>query len=127
MEDQSPRRTSWALAWKATLGAIIGIAVSSFAFALPHVEDIFSPVAASYLITGAAFGIVYVLTGSLTAAMVSHALQSCFSMAQVLLFGSAGASASNYILVFGCPIFVFFIARLLAQVLPQSSRATHSL
>lgn len=103
--------------------------MSSFAFALPHVEDIFSPVAASYLITGAAFGIVYVLTGSLTAAMVSHALQSCFSMAQVLLFGSAGASAPiiHYILVFGCPVFVFFIARLLAQVLPQSSRATHSL
>ena len=72
-----PFHDSLARKGRATLGAIIGIAVSSFAFALP----------------------------------------------------SAGASASiiHYILVFGCPVFVFFIARLLAQVLPQSSRATHSL
>ena len=39
------------------------------------------------MITGSVVGVVYVLTGSITAAMVSHALQSWVTYAPILYFG----------------------------------------
>lgn len=107
---------------RATLGAVLGIAVSSVLFAMPHLGDGASaPVMASYLLTGVAFGLVYVLTGSLTAAMVSHSLQSAFAFGQVLLFGAGDATVSPvlYVLVFGCPLWVYLVARGLRAVLPE--------
>ena len=103
------------------LAPIVAVAVSAVAFALPHVGDsLVSPQAIGYLATGIAFGVVYVLTGSMTAAMVSHSLQSCVAMAQILLFGRGSADVSPvlYAIVFASPLIVFGVARLLAAMLP---------
>lgn len=60
--------------------------------------------------------------------MVSHSLQSCYAIAQVLIFGREDAAVSPilWILVLGCPIWVYFIARGLHAVFPRD-RAAHTL
>lgn len=104
------------------LAAVVSILVASVAFALPHLGDsLTGREAAAYMVTGIAFGLVYVLTGSMTAAMVSHSLQSCFAFGQILVLGHGDAYVSPilYILVFGCPVIVFFVARGLRAVFPK--------
>ena len=104
------------------LAAVISILVSAAAFALPHLGgSLTGRQAAAYLITGVAFGLVYVLTGSMTAAMVSHSLQSCFAFAQILILGAGDAHVSPvlYVLVFTCPVIVFLLARGLRAVFPR--------
>lgn len=111
---------------RAGLGAAAGILVASGAFALPHLGgSLTGAVAASYLVTGVAFGLVYVLTGSMTAAMVSHSLQSCFAFGQILLFGRGDDPVSPiiYVLVFGCPLWTYLCARGLYAIFPKG-RAT---
>lgn len=82
--------------------------------------------ALSYVITGIALGVVYVLTGSMTAAMVSHAMQSWFSFGQILLFGHDGAAVSPvlWIIVAGCPLWVYLCASGLRAVLPRDRAGT---
>lgn len=104
------------------LAAVVSILVAAVAFALPHLGgSLTGREAAAYMITGIAFGLVYVLTGSMTAAMVSHSLQSCFAFGQILVLGHGDAHVSPilYILVFGCPVIVFFVARGLRAVFPR--------
>ncbi|MDO5628681.1 MAG: type II CAAX endopeptidase family protein [Mobilicoccus sp.] len=110
----------------ATLGAVVGILVSSVAFALPHLGgDLTGWQALAYMVTGVGFGLVYVLTGSMTAAMVAHSLQSCLVMFQILAFGSGDHQVHPilWVLVVGTPIWVFLIARALAST-GSSCRAT---
>lgn len=109
---------------RAGLGAVAGILFSSLAFALPHLGgSLTGAMAASYLLTGIAFGLVYVVTGSMTAAMVSHSLQSCFAFAQVLLFGRGDDYVSPilWIIVFGCPLWTYLCAKALHAVFPKGS------
>lgn len=111
------------------MAGIISILVSSLAFAMPHLgASLSAGEAASFVLTGIAFGLVYLITGSMTAAMVAHSLQSCFAFAQVLLFGAGDHEVSPllYIMVFTCPIIVFLIARGLHAVLPRQARTIRS-
>ncbi len=103
------------------LAAIVSILVAAAAFALPHLDQLTGGQAISYLLTGITFGVAYLLTGSMTAAMVSHSLQSAFSFGQVLLFGRGDASVSPiiWILIFGTPLWTFLVARLLHAIFPK--------
>ncbi|GAB3701112.1 CPBP family glutamic-type intramembrane protease [Mariniluteicoccus flavus] len=98
-------------------------------FALPHLGDsLTGPEAIAYVITGIAFGLVYVLTGFMTAAMMSHVLQSWYAFGQILVFGRGDASVSPiiWILILGCPLWVYLCARGLHAVFPKG-RASDSL
>lgn len=102
--------------------ALFAIALSALAFALPHLGDsLTGRQAIAYMITGCVFGVVYVLTGSITAAMVSHALQSWVTYAQILYFGHGDSTVHPllWILVLGCPVWVYLVARLLRAVFPD--------
>lgn len=102
--------------------ALFEIALSALAFALPHLGDsLTGRQAIAYMITGCVFGVVYVLTGSITAAMVSHALQSWVTYAQILDFGHGDSTVHPllWILVLGCPVWVYLVARLLRAVFPD--------
>lgn len=110
---------------RAGLGAVLGILVSAVMFAFPHLGGSLTGVEAiSYLITGAAFGIVYVLTGSMTAAMIAHAPQSWAAFGQVLVFGRGDAAVSPliWVLALGCPLWVYLCARGLRALLPHDRR-----
>lgn len=116
VHDDLARRFSRALA------VLVSLLVSAVAFALPQLGDsLFSRTSLAYLITGLAFGLVYLVSGSLTTAMVSHSLQSCFAFAQNLIIGNGDHAVSPlaYMLVFGCPIWVFGCARVLYAILPK--------
>ncbi|NNG20317.1 hypothetical protein HJ590_12190 [Naumannella sp. ID2617S] len=98
-------------------------------FMLPHVGgSLFSPVALSYLITGIAFGLVHLITGSMTATMVARSLQSCFAFAQILLFGHGGQAVPGlaYVVVLGCPIWTYLVARGLHALFPKGDRTPAS-
>lgn len=102
--------------------ALFAIALSALAFALPHLGDsLTGRQAIAYMITGCVVGVVYVLTGSITAAMVSHALQSWVTYAQILYFGHGDSTVHPllWILVLGCPVWVYLVARLLRAVFPD--------
>ncbi|MFD8880644.1 hypothetical protein [Corynebacterium xerosis] len=73
------------------------------------------------MITGSVVGVAYVLTGSITAAMVSHALQSWVTYAPILYFGHGDSTVHPllWILVLGCPVWVDLVARLLQAVFPD--------
>ena len=103
------------------LAVVLALVVSAVAFAMPHLGDsLVGRLALAYLATGLAFGLVYLWTGSLTAAMVSHALQSCYAFGSVLLFGRGESEVSilAYVLVLGCPVWVYLCARALQRVWP---------
>lgn len=104
------------------LAAGIAIAVATVAFALPHLGDGVTPgIVLAYLLTGVGLGLVYVLTGSMTAVMVAHALQSWFAFSQVLIFGRGDNAVSPilWIIVLGCPLWVYLISIGLARVFPD--------
>ncbi|MDO5504744.1 MAG: type II CAAX endopeptidase family protein [Pseudoxanthomonas suwonensis] len=106
------------------VAVMLALLASSWLFALPHVADgLWTPVGLAYLISGLAFGVVYVASGSLTAAMVSHALQSVFAFGQLLVYGKGDHPVSPllYVLVFGAPLWVFLCARALHALLPKAS------
>ncbi len=105
------------------VAVVIAVVVSAVLFALPHLGDsLVGRMAVAYVVSGVAFSLVYVWTGSLTAAMVSHSLQSCFSFASVLLYGRGDTVVSPviYVLVFGCPVWTYLCARLLWRILPKA-------
>ncbi|MDO5691662.1 MAG: CPBP family intramembrane metalloprotease [Pseudomonadota bacterium] len=107
-----------ALGW----ATAIALLASAAAFALPHLGDaLLGRMGLAYLVTGLALGLVYVWTGSLTAVMVSHALQSCYAFGSILLFGRGDTAVSPliYLIVFGCPLWVYLCARGLRAVLPK--------
>ncbi|MDO5649097.1 MAG: type II CAAX endopeptidase family protein [Gallicola sp.] len=94
--------------------AIFAIVVVALAFILPHVSDFsINIMTISYFITSAGFSIVYLLTRSMVAAMVSHSLQSCFAFSQILILGHGDYPLSPVIygISFLCPIIVYFIGR----------------
>ena len=106
----------------ALVASTIAIALSALAFALPHLGDsLTGRQAIAYMITGCVFGVVYVLTGSITAAMVSHALPSWVTYARILYFGHGDSTVHPllWILVLGCPVWVYLVARLLRAVFPD--------
>lgn len=107
-----------------TVAAVVSILVSAVLFALPHLgEDATLALVASYIVSGVAFGLVYVLTGSMTAAMVSHSLQSMAAFGQILWFGRGEHEVSPiiWILVLGCPLWTFLCAKALHAVFPKGS------
>lgn len=107
---------------RTTAAPVVAILASAVAFSLPHLGDSLTGVEAmSYLVTGSAFGVVYVLTGSLTAAMVSHSLQSCYAFSQILIFGHGAHDVSPllYVIAFGCPLWTYLCARALRALLPD--------
>lgn len=100
----------------------ISLALSSLFFALPHLGGaLLDRMSLAYILTGLAFGFVYIRTGSLTAAMVSHSLQSCFAFSNVLLYGRGETAVSPflYLLVFGCPVWTYLSAKALWLLLPK--------
>lgn len=104
--------------------ALAALLISAALFAMPHLGDsLFNKMALAYLVTGLAFGFVYLRTGSLTAAMVSHSLQSCYAFANVLIYGKGSTAVSPliYLLVFFCPLWTYCCARLLYALLPKRS------
>ncbi|MDO5512346.1 CPBP family intramembrane glutamic endopeptidase [Corynebacterium sp.] len=117
-----PIHDAFARRGRAWLGATLGIAASTFMFAMPHLaEDTVNVMTIAYFITGIGFGLVYVLTGSMTAAMVSHSLQSMFAFGQVLIFGRGDADVHPilWIMVFGCPVWVYLGSQLVRKLLPN--------
>ena len=117
-----PLHDSLARRGRAGLGAVIGITVSTLFFAIPHLaEDTINVMSIAYLLTGAGLGLVYVLTGSLTAAMLGHSLQSMVVFGQVLIFGRGDTDVHPllWILVFGCPIWVYLGSQLVRVMLPR--------
>lgn len=95
--------------------------MSTLFFAIPHLaEDTINVMSIAYLLTGAGLGLVYVLTVSLTAAMLGHSLQSMVVFGQVLIFGRGDTDVHPllWILVFGCPIWVYLGSQLVRVMLP---------
>lgn len=122
-----PIHDSMARRGSATVAAVVAILISSAAFALPHLGgELLSRQGLAFMITGITFGLVYVLTGSMTAAMVAHSLQSCFSFGQTLYFGRGDADVHPilWILVLGCPLWVYLVARALRAVFPAPATPT---
>ena len=104
------------------LAPAISLALASPFFALPHFGGaLLDRLSLAYILTGLAFGFVYIRTGSLTAAMVSHSLQSCFAFSNVLLYGRGETAVSPflYLLVFGCPVWTYLSAKALWLLLPK--------
>lgn len=76
---------------KAWVPVVFSVLTVALIFTLPHVSTLqINAVMLSYLISSAGFSMVYILTGSLTAAMVSHSLQSCYAISSILIFGRQG-------------------------------------
>lgn len=99
------------------VAAAVSILVSAILFAMPHLGgSLVGAQSLSYLATGIAFGLVYVLTGSMTAVMVSHSLQSAVAFGQILVLGHGGHSVHPvlYVIAFGCPLWVYLCARALS-------------
>ena len=73
---------------------------------------------AAYFVTSVGFSVVYLITRSLTAAMVSHSLQSLYAFGGIILFGKGDVVLSPiiYIILFGCPIIVYGVAQLLRRI-----------
>lgn len=109
--------------------AVISVLAATLAFALPHIGDATTlGEILGYLVTRIVFGLVYIITGSMTAVMVSHSLQSALVMTQVLLFGHGGQSGNPvlWVLAVGCPLFVYLIARGLHAMFPDAGGAGRS-
>lgn len=94
------------------LPAVIAIIVTAIAFILPHVPDLtINWTTVAYFITSAGFSLVYLLTGSMIAAMVSHSLQSMYAFGGLILLGRGDYQLSPiiYLIVFLCPLWVYLI------------------
>lgn len=105
------------------LAPALSLAAASLFFALPHVADsLLGRMSLAYIVTGLAFGFIYIRTGSLTAAMLSHALQSCYAFGNILIYGRGDSAVSPlvYLLVFGCPLWTYLSARTLWLLLPKT-------
>lgn len=109
------------------LPAIVATTVTAISFILPHVSELqVNWTTVAYFISSAGFGLVYLLTGSMLAAMVSHSLQSLYAFGNILLFGRGDYALSPiiWVIVFGCPIWVWLIGKLIEQFIPRGSE-TH--
>ncbi|GAB3695473.1 CPBP family intramembrane glutamic endopeptidase [Corynebacterium nasicanis] len=117
-----PIHDAFARRGKTWWGVALGILASTVVFAMPHLaEDSLNRMTLAYLITGVSFGLVYVLTGSMTAAMIAHSLQSVTAFAQVLWFGHGDTTVHPVLwaLVITSPVIVYLSAQLLRKILPQ--------
>lgn len=97
-----------------SIPVILAITLTALAFILPHVADMkFSALFLAYFITSAGFSLVFILTRSLSAAMVSHSLQSCFTYSVILLesYKLYPLSPIIYIISLSAPIIVYFTAK----------------
>ena len=102
-----------------SLPVIVSVIAVAVAFILPHVEDLrFDVMSLAYFVTSAGFSLVYIFTRSLSAAMVSHSLQSCFAFFPILLYGRGDTEVHPiiYIIAFTCPLIVYFIGFLLRKI-----------
>ncbi len=95
---------------------IFSITLVALAFIMPHVSNAnFSILGVAYFITSAGFSVVYILTGSLQAAMLSHVLQSWVAYSTILIgsYHVFQVSPIIYLIAFLCPLIVYFLARCL--------------
>ncbi len=67
----------------------------------------------SYFLSSAGFSVVYLLSGSMIAAMISHSLQSMYAFVAVLLIGRGNYVLSPviYLIAFSCPLWVYLIGK----------------
>lgn len=102
-----------------SLPVILAITLTAIAFVLPHVSDItLNVIVVSYFISSIGFSLVYVMTRSLPAAMVSHALQSCYAFSIMLIVGHGAYNISPiiYAVALLCPVIVYFLAKWLRRI-----------
>lgn len=100
------------------LGAII---VTAAAFILPHVAD-FNLLILAYFLTSAGFSIVFLMTRSMVATMMSHSLQSCYAFSTLLVQGHGDTVISPIIygIAFGCPVLVYVIGTAIKRLFYQT-------
>lgn len=96
--------------------ALFAITLTAIMFILPHVTNFsINVMTLLYFLTSAGFSIVYLLTGSMVSAMVSHSLQSCVAFSTILIYGHGDYQVSP--IVYGisilCPVIVFLLGELL--------------
>ncbi|MDO5650092.1 MAG: type II CAAX endopeptidase family protein [Gallicola sp.] len=93
---------------------IVSLIVTAFAFVLPHVSQVsFGVMTFAYLISSIGMSLVYLTTGSMVMAMVSHSLQSCYAHSMILVTGKGDYVLSPIIffISFACPIIVYLVGR----------------
>ncbi|MDO5530335.1 MAG: CPBP family intramembrane metalloprotease [Paracoccus sp. (in: a-proteobacteria)] len=99
--------------------AAIAVALSALIFALAHSapgEPSFIP----YLIVSAMFPLVYLWSGSLTAAILAHSLQSSFAWGMLLYRarGEIEVAPVLFVIVLGGPALTLALSWLTARLLP---------
>lgn len=110
--------------WRPTVRAIFSVAVAALIFTLPHA----GPGDTSfvlYLMVAALFPLVYLLTGSLVAAMLAHAFQSTYAWGMLLYSARSEVvfSPALYAAVAAAPLVVLALAWLVSRVFPRDARA----
>ncbi|MDO5690467.1 MAG: type II CAAX endopeptidase family protein, partial [Tissierellia bacterium] len=113
-----------------SIPVILSITYTAIAFIMPHVSYMnIGVITISYFITSAGFSLVYILTGSMLAAMVSHSLQSCYTFSVILVLGHGDYAVSPivYGISFLCPILVFFLGRILRGSFTDTSKCEKEL
>lgn len=101
------------------LPAITAITITAIAFILPHVANLsINVMTLAYFITSAGFSVVYLLTGSMVAAMVSHSLQSAYAFSNLLIYGHGDYKLSPiiYLISFGAPVIAFVIGEVIRKL-----------
>jgi len=96
--------------------SVLSVVITAIAFIFPHVSNLsINVMTLAYFVSSAGFSLVFLLTGSLVAAMVSHSMQSCLAFFQILYFGHGSYALSPVIYGIAClcPIIVFLIGSLL--------------
>lgn len=99
--------------------AIAAIIFAALAFILPHVSNLgINIYTIAYFATSAGFSIVYLVSGNMTAAMVSHSLQSAVAGTQLLYFGKGDYALSPIVMGISilCPVIVYFIGTAIGKI-----------
>lgn len=99
------------------LPAVIAVSVTALAFIMPHVSQ-FNLLILAYFLTSAGFSVVYLMTRSMVAAIVSHSLQSAVAFSTLLLQGHGEVAVSPviYAIAFCCPVLVYFIGSAIGRI-----------
>lgn len=101
--------------------ALLAITITAIAFILPHMAELeLNWTFVAYFLSSAGFSLVYLMSGSMVAAMVSHSLQSMYAFGTILILGKGDYALSPiiYLIALGCPLWVYLIARAMASVFP---------
>lgn len=109
----------------AGIPSLLAIAFTAIAFILPHVSNLtFGVMTLAYFITSAGFSLVFLTTGSMVAAMVSHSLQSCVAFMSILVYGHGSYNLSPIIygIALFCPVIVYFLGSAIGKLFPKVNR-----